>query len=116
MDSGSVHLNNHRSWGQRGDCDPGPGAGDYQPSSASCRGDLRSAHRLTGCPVPGGRAWGGEQQWSMISRHHHPGWCFLFHKHPLNVGGCECCMVPWKKQTCGNRALKGRCLVEAEDP
>lgn len=86
------------------------------PVRPPAEGDLRSAQQLTGCPVPGGWAWGGEQQWSMIPRHHHLGWCSLFHKYPLNIGGCECCMVPWKKQTCGNRALKGRCLVEAEDP
>ena len=59
--SGTTHLNNHRSLGQRGGCGPGSGTEGCQPSSASCRGDLGPAHRPAGCPVPGGWAWGGKQ-------------------------------------------------------
>lgn len=60
MDSGSVHLNNHRSRGQRGDCEPGRGAGGCQPSLVSCRGGLAlcaSANRVP-CPRRLGLGWG----------------------------------------------------------
>lgn len=66
---GAIHLNNHRSWGRRGDCGPVLGPEGRQPSSASCRGLARcpSTDRCAGSLSPGiGWARGRKEQWPMI--------------------------------------------------